>query len=81
MVVDIINGLIEAFALLGDMLVFLLPTWSLVSLLGGIDTQLLRAINYYIPINTMLGIANSWVLAVAMWYLYMILLRWVKAIQ
>ena len=79
--VTVVNGAIELLALLGDAIVFLLPTFSFGNVLDGLDPQLLRAVNYYVPVTLMLDTAQAWIIAILMWYLYQIVLRWVKAIR
>jgi len=78
---SIANFGIGLLAGLGDVIVFLLPTFSLGNVLDGLDPQLLRAVNYYVPVTLMLNTAQAWIIAIIMWYLYQIILRWAKAIR
>lgn len=38
-------------------------------------------LNYFIPVGTLLGITLTWLSAVAVFYVYQIILRWIKAID
>lgn len=79
--VDLLNGLIEILAKLGEGIVWLLPTSPFTGLQNTFGAELLGYINYYIPIREMLDVASGWLTAIALWYLYSILLRWAKAVQ
>jgi hypothetical protein len=37
-------------------------------------------LNWFIPFGTLVGIGGSWLVAVAVFYVYQVILRWVKAI-
>lgn len=41
----------------------------------------LRMLNWFIPINTFVGILEGWLVAVGIYYVYQIALRWVKVIE
>ena len=41
----------------------------------------LQYINYFIPISFMIATLQSWVVAVGIFYLWQVLLRWIKAIE
>lgn len=43
--------------------------------------QWIQWLNWFIPINTFVSILEAWVTGLALYYLYQIALRWVKAIQ
>jgi len=38
-------------------------------------------LNWFIPINTFVSILTTWVTAIAIYYVYQIVLRWIKAIE
>lgn len=38
-------------------------------------------INWFIPINSFIVIGTSWLAAISIYYIYMIVLRWIKAIE
>lgn len=41
----------------------------------------LQMLNWFIPINTFVSILESWLLAVGLYYVYQIVLRWIKVIE
>lgn len=46
-------------------------------------TQLpyLAYLNYFIPINTFIKIGEAWLAAIALFYLYSVIARWIKLIE
>lgn len=38
-------------------------------------------LNWIIPMNQIVGILELWVTAIVIYYLYVVILRWIKAIQ
>lgn len=75
------NFLIEAVALLGEGLTSILPKSPFSALELAFDSDLLRHVNYYVPIKECVDIAVAWGAAILIWYAWQIVLRWVKAIQ
>ena len=41
----------------------------------------LQMLNWFIPINTFVGILETWLSAVAVYYVYQVVLRWVTVIE
>ena len=41
----------------------------------------LQMLNWFIPINTFVGILETWLSAVAVYCVYQVVLRWVKVIE
>lgn len=41
----------------------------------------LRMLNWFIPVNTFVSILESWLVAVGLYYVYQIVLRWIKVIE
>lgn len=67
---------------LGDILFFLpdspLPKfWKYVYL----DNQLLSYVNWFIPLDAFVAIGSVWLLCVSGYYIYSIILRWVRAVE
>lgn len=46
-------------------------------------TQLpyLAYLNYFVPINTFIKIGEAWLTAIALFYLYSVIARWIKLIE
>lgn len=43
--------------------------------------DLLRFLNWFIPINTFITIFDTWLVGVALYYAYQVVLRWIKVIE
>ena len=41
----------------------------------------LRMVNWFIPIGTFVSILEGWLVCVAVYYVYQIVLRWIKVIE
>ena len=41
----------------------------------------LQYLNWFIPINTFVGILEAWLVCVGLYYVYQVVLRWVKVIE
>ena len=44
------------------------------------DLPYLGYLNWFLPINACIKIGSAWLIAIAVFYLYSIILRWIKAI-
>lgn len=43
--------------------------------------QIMGYVNFFIPLNLMLGLFQAWIVAVAIYYALTAIMRWAKAIQ
>lgn len=41
----------------------------------------LQMMNWFVPVNTFVGILEPWLSCVAVYYVYQIVLRWVKVVE
>lgn len=41
----------------------------------------LQYLNWFIPINSFVGIFEAWLVCVGLYYVYQIVLRWIKVIE
>ena len=41
----------------------------------------LQYLNWFIPVNTFVGILEAWLVCVGLYYVYQVVLRWVKVIE
>lgn len=41
----------------------------------------LRMVNWFVPIGTFVGIFEAWLSGIAIYYIYQIVLRWIKVIE
>lgn len=82
MIIKIINMIILAIGTVINGVLSLLPDSPFKSIqLESIDTGLIKALNWIIPVNTIISIFGASLLAVGVYYLYQIVLRWIKAIE
>jgi hypothetical protein len=51
------------------------------SLAGGFGSELLGYINYFLPITEISLILSTWLIAIGLYYVASIVMRWVKAIS
>lgn len=51
------------------------------SLRSSAVAELLGFVNWFVPIGTMLGILSGWLACVAAYYVYQILLRWIRVVE
>lgn len=45
------------------------------------DIPFLGQLNYFLPVAQIIAIGEAWLVAIALYYVYMIALRWIKAIN
>ena len=78
------DGLSAALIGFAVSVVNLLPTSPFVALdeLGQSEFyDWLQMLNWFIPITTFVGILEGWLLAIGVYYIYQIILRWIKVIE
>lgn len=65
-----------------DGVIDFLPTSPFVKFLEKMqDLPYLSYLNYFLPISQMIAIGEAWLVAIGVFYLYQIVLRWIKAIE
>lgn len=57
------------------------PFGVLDELSGSVAYEWLQFLNWFVPISTFVGIFEAWLSGVAIYYIYQIVLRWVKVIE
>lgn len=53
----------------------------LASLRSSAVSEILGFVNWFVPVGTMLGILSGWLACVAAYYVYQILLRWIRVVE
>lgn len=82
MIIKIINMIIIAIGVVINTVFSLLPDSPFLSIqLESIDSGLIKALNWIIPVQTIITIFGASLIAVGGYYLYQIILRWIKAIE
>lgn len=51
------------------------------SLEGSTVAEVLGYVNWFVPMGTMIGILTGWLACIAAYYVYQIILRWIKVIE
>ena len=57
------------------------PFGILDSLSGTVAYEWLQFLNWFIPVGTFVSILEAWLSGVAVYYIYQIVLRWIKVIE
>lgn len=80
-VINVINYIIK---LLGGILTFvfgILPSSPFKLLDNTPIAEFLPTLNYFLPISEIILSAETWLTCIGVYYLYQIVLRWIKAIE
>lgn len=65
-----------------DWVLKLLPTSPFSAYIDALENiPFLGYLNYFLPISTFIAIGEAWLVAVGLFYLYSIILRWIRAIE
>lgn len=78
---ETLNAALIAFAI---SVINLFPTSPFVILdeLGQSEFyEWLQIMNWFIPVNTFVGILEGWLVCIGIYYIYQIVLRWIKVIE
>lgn len=64
-----------------DAVLALLPTSPFTRYINALDDlPYLSYLNWFVPVTTFIAIGQAWLTAIALFYVYSIILRWIKAI-
>lgn len=78
----IFNGLKNLLIRILNTVLFFLPDSPFTQYLNVLENNtLLRNINWVIPISDFIAIGEAWLAAIAIFYIYQVILRWAKAIE
>lgn len=65
-----------------EAVVDVLPTSPFTRFLELLDSiPFLAHLNYFVPISTFIAIGTAWLSAISAFYIYSVILRWVKAVS
>lgn len=76
----LIQSLINVFASILNLLFGWLPS-SPFTYLTKQYSDYISKINFFVPVYEFVAIGQAWVTAVAVWYAYVIIARWLKAVE
>ncbi len=78
---SIVNGLRDFLIDTINVFLALLPDCPFEKYISDIgDNDLLKYVNWIIPVGDFVIIASSWLVAIGVFYLYQVILRWLKVI-
>jgi hypothetical protein len=78
--IGVIQSIIDGLGQALTWLVNALPE-SPFSALSNLSSNYMKWLNWLVPINQMVTILEAWTAAIIVYYLLVVILRWVKAIQ
>lgn len=65
-----------------DWVLKLLPTSPFTSFINACsDMPYLGWFNWFVPVSQMIAVGESWLVSIGLFYMYSIVLRWIKAIE
>ncbi|AXH77185.1 MAG: hypothetical protein [Inoviridae sp.] len=72
----------ELLAKFGNMILSVLPKSPIQQFLGSFsELPYLSALNWFFPVSSVIIVMEAWLVAIACFYLYSLVLRWIKAIS
>lgn len=80
-VINMLNLIIAALGNTLNFLVSFLPDSPFQILSNSPISEYVSSLNYFFPIKEMLSVCELWVVAIATYKLYEIVLRWIKAVE
>jgi len=79
--VSFINLIIKALGSVLSFVLSILPNSPFQSISNSPISSFMGTINYFFPVSEMITIGELWLVSIGIFYLYQIVLRWVKAIE
>lgn len=77
----VVNGLRDFLIDMVNVFLALLPDCPFEKYISAIgDNDLLKYVNWIIPVGDFVIIGSSWLVAIGVFYLYQVVLRWLKVI-
>ena len=68
-------------ALLSQVFVFLPPSPFKEHIVTFSENETVQYINWFIPVGQMITVTVAWLSAIAVFYAYQVILRWIKAVD
>lgn len=82
MLLKLLQGSLDGLSALLKTIVGILPHSPFVGFYNlSIENDYLGMLAWVVPINEMIATCEAWLVAIGFFYLYMIVLRWAKAIE
>lgn len=80
-VIDFFNFIIKVLGSILSLIFSILPPSPFSVINNSIIAEYLPYINYFVPFSEVVVILQTWLVAIGVYYLYQVVLRWIKAIQ
>ena len=80
-VVKIANMLIKYLGVALTAISYLLPDSPFTLLENSAIAEYLGYINYFLPLDFCIATLELWVAAIAVWYIYQVVMRWAKVVD
>lgn len=78
---SIYNFLLGGVQTLVSGITSILPSSPFRPFIDGLDLPFMAYVNWIVPIGTFVKILLAWVTAIGLYYVYSVVLRWIKAIS
>ncbi len=79
---DFFEWIKEGFQGFVDTLIDFLPTSPIIFLQASPEVEkYLGMLNWFIPIYTMIALAETWLTAIGLYYIVQVILRWAKIVE
>lgn len=79
--VSFLNLLIKGLGSVVQFIFSILPNSPFSTIVNSPISEWLGTLNFFVPVSEILAISQTWLTAVGVYYIYQIVLRWVKAIE
>lgn len=79
--IGLINNLIAGLGAVLNAIFSLLPPSPFTALDNSPIASYLPTINYFVPVSQIITISEVWLTGISAYYIYQIVLRWLKAIR
>lgn len=79
---DLFTWISDNFQTIGDKIVSFLPSSPIVYLQAIPEVEkYLGMVNWFIPIYSMISLTEVWLIAIVIYYIVQVILRWIKFIE
>lgn len=80
-IINLVNAGIRGLGAVLNFVFGLLPPSPFTVLDNSPIAEYLPSLNYFIPISQIIAICEVWIVSVGVYYIYQIVLRWLKAVD
>lgn len=80
-IIQFINTIINNFANVIKFIIGILPKSPFSWINNSAISQYLPTFNWFFPVSEIIATLEFWITAISLYYLYQIIMRWIKAIE